>query len=87
MRNLAVDGVSWEPRSFTDLRHSQVSPGSLRTFGSSGAIAGFAGTAVCGFSARPAEGQQVGSSAELAWLVEDSEDRTNLAVASGGPDR
>ncbi|MBK9374931.1 MAG: VCBS repeat-containing protein [Holophagales bacterium] len=39
-----------------------------------------------GFRARPAEGQQVGSRAELAWLVEDSEDRTNLAVASVGPD-
>lgn len=39
-----------------------------------------------GFRARPAEGQQLGSGAAVVWLVEDSEDRTNLAVASAGPD-
>ena len=39
-----------------------------------------------GFRARPAEGEQVGSIGGVAWLKEDVEDRTNLAVASAGPD-
>ncbi|MBK9089881.1 MAG: VCBS repeat-containing protein [Holophagales bacterium] len=39
-----------------------------------------------GFRARPAEGHRVGTTGELAWLKEDVEDRTNLAVASAGPD-
>ncbi len=39
-----------------------------------------------GFRARPAEGQRVGTTGDVAWLKEDVEDRTNLAVASAGPD-
>ena len=39
-----------------------------------------------GFRARPAEGQRVGTTGDPAWLKEDVEDRTNLAVASAGPD-
>ncbi len=39
-----------------------------------------------GFRARPAEGQRVGTTGDVAWLKEDVEDRSNLAVASAGPD-
>jgi hypothetical protein len=39
-----------------------------------------------GFRARPAEEQRVGTTGDVAWLKEDVEDRTNLAVASVGPD-
>lgn len=39
-----------------------------------------------GLRARPAGGEQVGSIGGVAWLKEDVADRTNLAVASAGPD-
>jgi hypothetical protein len=37
-----------------------------------------------GFRARPASEQRVGTTGDVAWLKEDAEDRTNLAVASAG---
>lgn len=39
-----------------------------------------------GFRARPAAEQRVGTTGDVAWLKEDAEDRTNLAVASTGED-
>ena len=39
-----------------------------------------------GLRARPADLLQVGSAGDVAWLDEDVEDRTNLAVASAGAD-
>ena len=39
-----------------------------------------------GYRARAAEGQRVGATGYVSWLKEDAEDRTNLAVASAGPE-